>query len=91
MNTAELTAQIRELKELKVMADELQAEITAIEDKIKSEMTARNTTELQVDIFKVRFTDVVTNRFDTKAFKEIYNDLYNQFTTQIQTKRFSIA
>ena len=88
MNTAELTAQIRELKELKVMADELQAEITAIEDRIKLEMASKNTTELQV---KIRFTDVVTNRFDTKVFKEIYKDLYNQFTKQIQTKRFSIA
>ena len=52
MSTTELTSKIRELKELKQMADELAAEITAIEDIIKAEMTARNTDEMIVDVFK---------------------------------------
>lgn len=42
MSTNEMTSKIRELKELKAMAEELAAEITAIEDTIKAEMTARN-------------------------------------------------
>ena len=45
MNKEELLKQVRDLKELKVMADELQAEITAIEDSIKAEMTAQKVTE----------------------------------------------
>lgn len=43
MSTNEMTSKIRELKELKAMAEDLAAEITAIEDTIKAEMTARNT------------------------------------------------
>ena len=43
MSANELTSKVRELKELKATADELAAEITAIEDEIKAEMTARNT------------------------------------------------
>lgn len=43
MSANEMTAKVRELKELKAMADEIAAEITAIEDEIKAEMTARNT------------------------------------------------
>ena len=38
MSTNTLTAKIRELKELKAMQDELEAEITAIEDEIKAFM-----------------------------------------------------
>lgn len=38
MSTKEMTAKVRELKELKAMAEELEAEITAIEDTIKAEM-----------------------------------------------------
>lgn len=91
MNKAELENKIKELKELKVMAEELQAEITTIEDGIKAEMTAQNVNELQVGIFKIRWTPVTSNRFDTKTFKEKYLDLYNQFTKAIETKRFSIA
>ncbi len=40
MSTNEMSAKIRELKELKLMAEELNGEITAIEDSIKAEMTA---------------------------------------------------
>ncbi len=91
MNKDELLKQVKTLKELKVMAEELQAEITTIEDSIKAEMTEQNVSELQVDVFKIRWTTVVSNRFDTSAFKKVYMDLYNQFTKQSKTKRFTIA
>ena len=91
MNKQELLKQVRDLKELKVMAEELQTEITAIEDNIKAEMTAQNVTELQIDIFKIRWTPVISNKFDTSAFKKIYSDLYHQFTRKYETKRFSIV
>lgn len=91
MNKEELLKQVRDLKELKVMAEELQAEITAIEDSIKAEMTAQNITELQIDIFKIRWTPVISNKFDTSAFKKIYSDLYNQFPRKYETRRFSVV
>ncbi len=91
MNKDELLKQVKTLKELKIMAEELQAEITTIEDSIKAEMTEQNVSELQVDIFKIRWTTVVSNRFDTSAFKKVYMDLYTQFTKQSETKRFTIA
>ena len=91
MNKTELEQKVIELKELKVMAEELQAEITAIEDNIKAEMTAQNVNELQVGIFKIRWTPVTSNRFDTTSFKNKYADLYNQFLKVIESKRFTIA
>lgn len=91
MSTNELTLKIRELKELKAMADELSAEITAIEDSIKAEMTERNTDEMTVDVYKVRWTKVSSNRFDTTAFKKAMPELHAQFTKQITSRRFTIA
>jgi len=91
MGTQELNKKIRELKELKVMAEELAAEITSIEDEIKAEMTARDTEEMTVDIFKVRWTTVNSKRFDTVAFKLENSDLYNRYTKVTESKRFSIA
>ena len=91
MNKAELENKVKELKELKVMAEELDAEITAIEDTIKAEMTEQNVNELQVGIFKIRWTPVTSNRFDTTSFKKVYADLYDQFTKAIESKRFTIA
>lgn len=91
MNKQELENQIKELKELKVMQEELQTEMKAIEDRIKAEMKAQNVNELQVGIFKIRWVDVTSNRFDTTSFKKIYADLYNQFLKQSNSKRFSIV
>lgn len=91
MNKTELEQKVIELKELKVMAEELQNEITAIEDNIKAEMIAQNVNELQVGIFKIRWTPVTSNRFDTTAFKNKYADLYKQFIKVIESKRFTIA
>ncbi len=91
MSANELTSKVRELKELKAMAEELAAEITSIEDAIKAEMTARNTDEMTVDVFKIRWTRVTSNRFDTTAFKKTHADLYAQYTKQTESRRFSIA
>ncbi len=91
MSTNELTSKVRELKELKAMAEELAAEITAIEDTIKAEMLTRGTDEMTVDIFKIRWTTVKSKRFDTTAFKQAHAELYNQYTRQTVTKRFCMA
>jgi predicted phage-related endonuclease len=90
MTTQELTQTVRELKELKTMAAELTAEITTLEDVVKAEMTARNTDEITVDVFKVRWTPVISTRFDSAAFKATHAELYAQYSKSIETRRFSI-
>ena len=91
MSNNDLAMQVQELKELKIMADELAAEITAIEDRLKREMESRQTDELTAGAFKVRYKAVTSARFDSKAFKAKYEDLYNQFCKETTGKRFSIA
>lgn len=91
MSTKELSSKVRELKELKAMAEELTAEITAIEDAIKAEMTARNTDEMQIDIYKVRWTRFTSSRFDSTSFKKAMPELYSQFTKQSENRRFTVA
>lgn len=91
MTVTELTSTLHELKELKLMAAETASEIEALEDRIKAEMTHRNTNELIVDVFKVRWTTMTSNRFDSSAFKTIHAELYQQYTKPVETRRFSIS
>jgi predicted phage-related endonuclease len=91
MGQNELLTTVRNLKELMMMKDELEAEIAAAQDAIKAEMAAREVDELTVDVFKVRWTKVTSNRFDTTAFKKAHEDIYNLFTKASETRRFSIA
>lgn len=91
MSINEMEKKIRELNEWEEVIREAQAEAEAIRDAIKAEMLAQNTEELEAGAFIVRWTSVLTNRFDTTAFKKEYNDLYKRFTKQMASKRFSIA
>lgn len=91
MSINEMTAKVRELKELKAMAEELTAEITAIEDSIKADMNEKGIDEMQIDIFKIRYKTVTSSRFDSTAFKNTHSELYNQYLKQTTTRRFSIA
>ena len=88
----ELLAKIEELNEYEAMIDELKAEAEAIKDTIKKEMEDREVEELKVGQFIVRFTSILTTRFDTKSFKEkMGEDVYKAFTKEVESRRFSIA
>lgn len=87
----EMATKVQELKELQQMADELNREIETIKDEIKAEMTARGTEEMSAGMFTIRYTTVKSSRFDSKAFKKEYQGLYEAFTKESVTRRFSIA
>ena len=82
---------VRELKELKALEEELRAEISTIEDELKAIMTENGTDEMQVDIFKLRYKEVKSNSFDSAAFKQMYLDLYKQYSKPTVTRRFTVA
>ena len=91
MSRNELITKIEALQEWEAIMEEAKAEAEALRDIIKSEMLEQGTEELEVGAYIIRWTSVLTNRFDTTAFKKEHNDLYKQFTKQIASKRFSIA
>ena len=91
MGQQELAKVVRELKELKLYRDEVDAEIEAKEDAIKAEMTARDVDAMTVDVFKVTWKAVTSARFDTSAFKAAHRDVYDLFAKQSETRRFCIA
>ena len=91
MSTIDLTRKLKELKELKIMQDELQAEIDSLQDEIKSYMTAAQLDTLAVDVYKVSYKTVTSSRFDSTAFKKTYEDLYKAFLKQTTSRRFSIS
>lgn len=91
MSANELSSKIRDLKELKAMAEELAAEISAAEDAIKAEMTARGVDELNVDVFKVKWKAVKSSRIDTKAIKAELPDVASRYTITTETRRFTVA
>lgn len=91
MSTIEMESIISKLQEWEELAKEAQAEAEAIRDTIKAEMLARETEELTAGRFIVRWTSVLSNRFDTTAFKKEHGEMYKLYTKQSTSRRFSIA
>lgn len=91
MSANEMESKIKELRELRRMADEIAAEIETLQDAIKSEMTARNTDTLTGADWKVTWKAVTSKRFDSAAFKKTHGELYEQYTKETTSKRFLIA
>ena len=91
MSRNELIAKIEALTEWEAVIDEAKAEAEAIRDSIKAEMMERDTEELAAGQYIVRWTSVLSNRFDTTAFKKEHCELYKAFTKQTASRRFSIS
>ena len=91
MSTTEITSKIEALKDLESLIEEAKAEAEALRDEIKTEMLSRDTEELEAGQYIVRWTSVLTQRFDTTAFKKVMPDVYKAYTKQVSSRRFSIA
>lgn len=91
MSTVEITSKIDALKDLEILIEEAKAEAEALRDEIKAEMLSRNTEEMEAGQYIVRWTSVLTQRFDTTAFKKVMPEVYKEYTKQVSSRRFSIA
>lgn len=91
MKNTEIRETVSELQDLYANLELIKSAITARENAIKEEMDSREVETLDLGNVIVRFTNVLSNRFDTKAFKQDFADVYAMFTKQVASRRFSIA
>ena len=91
MSRNELITKIEALQEWEAIMEEAKAEAEALRDEIKTEMLNRNIEELEAGQYIIRWTSVLSQRFDSTAFKKEMPDLYKDFIKQTASRRFSIA
>ena len=91
MSKYELLAKIELLNKYEAMMEELKSEADSVRDSIKAEMMAQNTEELVVGAYIIRWTSVLSQRFDSTAFKKVLPELYKAYTKQVASRRFTIT
>lgn len=91
MSMNELETKVNDLRELRRMADELAAEITAIEDELKAYMTANNADELHGFTFRITWKPITSSRLDSKALKAAAPELCERFTKTTTSRRFVLG
>lgn len=91
MSTNQIASKIEALLEWEKIMEEAKEQAETLRDELKQEMMARNTEELTAGQYIVRWTSVLSQRFDSTAFKKTMPDVYRSFIKQVTSRRFSIA
>ena len=91
MSKIELLAKIELLNKYEAMMEEMKSQADAIRNEIKAEMDARELEEMIAGQYIIRYTSVLSNRFDSTAFKRVMPEIYQAYTKQVSSRRFSIS
>lgn len=91
MSINEMNEKVKDLRELKRMAEELAEEINALQDDIKAEMNAKGVDELAGLDWKASYKEITSNRLDTNALKKALPEVAERFTKTTITRRFVLA
>lgn len=88
---AEIRETMKELAEYTEMMEDLKCQIEALQDEVKSYMTENEVDEiLGENGEKATWRDVISNRFDSTAFKKSeWGELYKMFVKKTEYKRFT--
>jgi len=84
-------AKITEMQEWDRIAQEAKEAADAIRDELKATMLKMDNSEWTVGRFIVRWTEVLSNRFDTTGFKKVMPDVYKAYTKQVKSRRFTVS
>lgn len=86
----EINETMRELAEYTMMMDELKLQIESLQDEVKNFMLDNNVDEvIGANGEKATWREVISNRFDSTAFKRDFLDIYREYTKKTEYKRFT--
>ena len=91
MTKKDFAAKVAAYSEYKALLKETETELAKLEDELKRELDRKGVTEMEVGGHTVRWTPFLSKRFDTKGFKAAEPDLYEAWTKETESRRFSVA
>ena len=90
MTNIELINKIEALKEWKALIEEANNQVKSLEEEIKDELINKEVDEYEVGKYVVRYTTVISNKFDTTRFKKELPETYKAYLKPSTSHRFSI-
>ena len=90
MGVVAIENRINKLHSLEAQIEALEAEANAIRSEIKAALDEQGVDELLTKNFVVRWKEIITSRFDGKAFKAAMPELYQQFVKASRSRRLTI-
>lgn len=87
----DINEKFKAIAQYRRMEEEAKAEREALEAEIKAYMTESGVVELVGDEHKATYKEIISNRFDSTAFKKDHADMYESYKKQSSTMRFTFA
>lgn len=88
MTQIELNEKVMDLKKWEKELKAVQTIIDGLKDELKAELISRGEDEIETDMFTISYKNVVSNKFNTAAFKRENEILYNHYLKESVSKRF---
>lgn len=83
---------VRKLKALEAQIAEIEAQAEAVRAELKADLESKGTEEITTEHgLIVRWKTFISNRFDSKSFKNAHGDLYEAFQIPSETHRFTYS
>ena len=90
MSNTEIITTVEELQQLRRLQDDLEAEIAALQDRIKAHMDASGLDQMNAGAWKVSYKAVTSTRLDSAALKKALPDVAAAYTKTTIARRFSV-
>ena len=68
MTNEKINATVEEIMEYEALLDEVKGIVDGLKDNLKNEMAERKVESLSTDRYTVRWTEVLTSKFNSKEF-----------------------
>lgn len=81
---------INKIKEIDRQIAELKAIQDGLKEEVKSGMLSDGFSEMEIGDYIVRYKEVVSNKFDSTAFKKAHSKMYAAFCNPVSSMRFTI-
>lgn len=88
MSIKEMASKVQELMELKRMQEELEAEITTLQDEIKAGMGDQE--QITAGAYKITWKPITSSRLDSAALKKALPEVAERFTKVTTIRRFTV-
>ena len=91
MTDRQVKNRVQRLQELEQQIKDLQSQADDLETEIKTEMENRETDELQVTGFVVKWKTILSKRLDSRALKAAMPDVYQMYQKETCSRRFTVT
>ncbi len=91
MNPNQINDSMRELQELRRMREEIDQEITALEDCFKEHMKETDNYVINTITGKITWLERTSKRFDSAAFKREFPDVYKRYSKESTSRYFVLC